>query len=68
MASLKDFLKLIIYFLKTHVAENPAECKLATSIYPECENYVDIYRRANLLTPKVYIHFRIVKKHLQSIT
>lgn len=56
MASLKDFLKLKIIFFKSHVAENPAECKLATSIYPECENYVDIYRRANLLTHKVLIY------------
>lgn len=41
--------------IQTHVAENPAECKLATSMYPECENYVDIYRRANLLTPKTVL-------------
>lgn len=36
-------------YLQTHVAENKAECDWVGTLYPEAENYIDVYHQAGLL-------------------
>ena len=43
--------------LQTHISENKAEIKRAMELYPERQNYTDIYDHYNLLDPRaIYGH------------
>lgn len=41
--------------IQTHCAENPAECRFVSSLFPSSESYVDVYRIHDLLTPRTVL-------------
>ncbi|TBR37980.1 guanine deaminase [Marinomonas agarivorans] len=44
-------------YLHTHLSENTNECDWVQSLFPEADNYLDVYNRHNLLTERsVFAH------------
>ncbi len=44
-------------YLQTHLSENLDEVAFAKSLFPDCENYLEIYDRANLVTNRsIFAH------------
>lgn len=44
-------------YLHTHLSENQKECEWVQSLFPEADNYLDVYDRHNLLTERsVFAH------------
>ncbi len=44
-------------YLQTHLSENVDEVALAKSLFPDCDNYLDIYDAANLVTNRsIFAH------------
>lgn len=44
-------------YLQTHLSENLDEVAFAKSLFPDCDNYLDIYDRANLVTNRsIFAH------------
>ncbi|ODQ68603.1 Metallo-dependent hydrolase, partial [Nadsonia fulvescens var. elongata DSM 6958] len=41
--------------IQTHISENPAEINWVSKLFPESENYADVYRQAGLLTKKTIL-------------
>ena len=42
-------------FLQTHLSESVNECDLIGEMYPECDNYTDVYKKYNCLTNKTLL-------------
>ncbi|WP_414040992.1 amidohydrolase family protein [Acidithiobacillus sp. M4-SHS-6] len=42
-------------FVQTHLAESKAELAWVKELFPDAENYTDVYDRAGLLTPKTIL-------------
>jgi guanine deaminase len=44
-------------WMQTHLAENPAEIALTAALFPEADDYLDVYRRHGLVGPRsVFAH------------
>ncbi|GLI79228.1 hypothetical protein PoHVEF18_007556 [Penicillium ochrochloron] len=41
--------------IQTHISENTNECALVKELFPESENYADVYDRYNLLTKRTIL-------------
>ena len=42
-----------LFFPQSHISENRDEVKLVKELFPDNENYTDVYHKHNLLTGKV---------------
>lgn len=41
--------------IQTHISENRSECDFTKSVFPEAQNYADVYDKAGLLTEKTVL-------------
>ena len=55
LAGLGELQKETALPVQTHVSENEEEIKLVRELFPECENYTDVYERHGLLGPKTIL-------------
>ena len=49
MTALGDLAKNKNLAVQTHVSENQAECEVAKQLFPDCNDYVEIYEKTGLL-------------------
>ena len=55
MTKLGDIANEKDLFLQTHLSESVNECELINEMYPECDNYTDVYKKYHCLTSKTLL-------------
>ncbi len=55
MQMIGDFAKQNNAYIQTHLSENHEEIKTTLKLFPDCDNYTQVYNKFNLLGPKTIL-------------